>query len=165
MCLKGNQIWWENQMEKQTRQRVTLRGEGLGTEQPWQGSWFTNWLCKGASRKDQRKRQTLQTGRFGSNKQGAWPRRCYGQPEGKWISASPAEPSRFVETFLGSVTCISSPQPRFRLSRLCPWWRGFWAGSVSGRYSPRMGRGEGAANSRSAGGSSVIMSSWRFSSQ
>jgi len=44
-----------------------LRGEGLGTEQPWQGSWFTHWFLYRESRKEQRKRQMLQTGRFGFN--------------------------------------------------------------------------------------------------
>ena len=86
--------------------------------------------------------------------------------EGSGSPPCPAEASRFIQkpSWVQSRAPSRSPQPRFTSVKAVS-LKGFWAGSVSGRYSPRIGRGEGAANhSGPAGGSTVIMSSWWFSS-
>ena len=81
--------------------------------------------------------------------------------EGSGSPPCPAEPSRFIQkpSWVQSHAPSRSPQSRFTSVKAVS-LKGFWAGSVSGRYSPRIGRGEGAANhSGPAGGSTVIMSS------
>lgn len=71
MCLKRKSNMMGEPDGETDQAESHLRGERFGDRAALAGSWFTNWhSCKGRAGRT-KERQTLQTGRFGSNKQGA----------------------------------------------------------------------------------------------